>query len=218
MLLLKRILPVALRMRFGWFVLISFLLPELTIQSGANQPFTLADLRSHFVDWAVVLAAFALVLGFLNLLGVHYRRIRHGQGVVFSLVLIVGALVTLGLWVGSLLQKAPPMVFLDRIFNLVIYPLQSALGALLAFVLALAGFRALRMRRSFGMLLFVLTAVVVVLTQPAALFGETLNPIRALLIDPITTGGVRGLLLGVALGSIAVGLRVLVGADKPQSD
>jgi len=68
------------------------------------------------------------------------------------------------------------------------------------------------------MVLFVLTAVVVVLTQPAALFREILEPIRAGLIDPITTGSLRGLLLGVALGSLAVGLRLIFGADRPQGD
>jgi hypothetical protein len=88
----------------------------------------------------------------------------------------------------------------------------------LGILIAVAGFRALRVRRSVGMFLFVLSAIVVALTQPIALFGDILGPIRVLLIDPITTGSLRGLLLGVALGGIAVGLRLLVGADKPQGD
>ena len=214
--LFKRLLPVALTMAIGLLVLASYLVPDLAIRIGGNQPYTLAVLRAILVEWGVILAAFALLLGFLNLLAVHYRRIRRGQGVLFSLALIVSALVTLGLWIGSLLQR--DTAFLDGVFNLIIAPAQSALGALLAFVLAVAGFRALRQRRSVGMLLFVLTAVVVALTQPATLFREVLGPIRTAVIDPITTGGIRGLLLGVAIGSLAVGVRILVGVDKPQSD
>jgi len=214
--LFKRLLPVALTMAIGLLILASYLAPDLAIRIGGNQPYTLAVLRAILVEWGVILAAFALLLGFLNLLAVHYRRIRRGQGVLFSLALIVSALVTLGLWVGSLIQG--DTTFLVGVFNLIIAPAQSALGALLAFVLAIAGFRALRQRRSLGMLLFVLTAIVVALTQPATLFREVLGPIRTAVIDPITTGGIRGLLLGVAIGSLAVGIRILVGVDKPQSD
>ena len=213
--LFKRLLPVALTMAIGLLVLASYLAPDLEIRIGGNQPYTLAVLRAILVEWGVILAAFALLLGFLNLLAVHYRRIRRGQGVLFSLALIVSALVTLGLWIGSLLQR--DTAFLDGVFNLIIAPAQSALGALLAVVLAVAGFRALRQRRSFGMLLFVLTAVVVALPQPATLFREVLGPIRTAVIDPITTGGIRGLLLGVAIGRLAVGVRILVGVVKPPS-
>lgn len=210
----KRILPVALTIAVGWLVLISFLPLEPTSPLAG----TLTNLRAVLVEWAVILAAFALLLGFINLLLVHYRRIRQGQGVLFSLALIVSALLTLGLWIGSLLQGDPPMTFLDSLFKLIVAPLQSAAGALLAILIAVAGFRALNVRRTLGMVLFVLTAVVVVLTQPAALFREILEPIRAGLIDPITTGSLRGLLLGVALGSLAVGLRLIFGADRPQGD
>jgi hypothetical protein len=210
----KRILPVALTIAVGWLVLISF----LPLEPASPLAGTLTNLRAVLLEWAVILAAFALLLGFINLLLVHYRRIRQGQGILFSLALIVSALLTLGLWIGSLLQGEPPMAFLDSLFKLIVAPLQSAAGALLAILIAVAGFRALSVRRTLGMVLFVLTAVVVVLTQPAALFGDILEPIRAGLIDPITTGSLRGLLLGVALGSLAVGVRLLVGADRPQGD
>jgi hypothetical protein len=33
-----------------------------------------------------------------------------------------------------------------------------------------------------------------------------------------TLAGVRGILLGVALGTIATGLRVLMGAERPYTD
>jgi hypothetical protein len=216
--LLKRIFPVALTIVVGLLVLVSYVLPTIEIQIGSSQPYTLAGLRAVLVEWGIILAAFALLLGFLNLLAVHFRRIQRRQGVVYSLALIVSAGVTFGLWVGSALRQ--DTAFLDSVFSIVILPAQSALGALLAIVLAAAGFRALRRRRSIGMILFVLTAVVVAVTQPinTGLFGNLPGLIRVLVIDPITTGGVRGLLLGVAIGSLAVGLRVLVGADKPQSD
>lgn len=211
--LLKRLFPVALTFSIGLLVLLSFVLPGV----GAFG-ISLLDVRTILVQWAVVLAAGALVLGFFNLIGVHARRIRQGQGVLFSIVLIVSALITIGLWIGSLLRGDSPALVLDGAFNLIIAPTQAALGILLAVLLAVVGFRALRVRRTVGMLLFVLTAVVVALTQPVVPVTEVLRPVRELIFDPITTGSLRGLLLGVALGGIAFGVRLIVGADKPQGD
>jgi len=223
--LLKRIFPVALTIAIGWLVLISFLPLDRSNPLVAS----LVNVRTLLIEWALILAAFALLLGYINLIAVHIRRVRQGESIFYSIALIVSSWFALGLWGGSVLralQAGLPLQnairgtdSLDGVFNLIIAPAQSALGALLAILVAVAGFRALRTRRSVGMLLFVLTAIIVALTQPAVPpIGAILRPIRELLIDPVTTGGLRGLLLGVALGSIVVGLRLLVGADKPQSD
>lgn len=186
-------------------MLFSFLIPQLT------------GLRAGLLELALVLAAFALVLGYFNLLRVHLRRITARQNILYSIVLVVTLLVTFGLWFASLLDNNP--AFLDEaLFRLIILPIQSALGALLAFVLAVAGFRALRIRRSVGLFLFLATAIIVVLTQPAVGLGSVLLPLRENIVDPITTGSLRGMLLGVAIGSIAVGLRILLYRDRPQSD
>lgn len=228
--LLKRIFPVALTIAIGWLVLASFLL----------RPFVNLDgLRAILIEWAVILAAFALVLGYLNLIAVHIRRIQQGEGVPYSVILIVFSVLAFTVWVldvfavtGELQEASRGLPFLDAMsealrrgrflnvmFNLIILPAQSALGALLAILLAIIGFRALRTRRSAGMILFILAAIFVAVTQSAAPpIGDLLGPIRAVIIDPITTGSLRGLLLGVALGAIIVGVRLLVGADKPQSD
>jgi len=243
--MMKRIFPVTLTIVIGWLVLASYW-PGLGSQSipiGGNPSFTLAGLRARLVEGAVILAAVALLLGYINLLRVHFRRIWRRQSLGYSLLLVVGSLITLGLWLGNVILIALPdelrkgllfrdalgqalqsTAFLDTAFGWVISPTQSALGALLAILIAVAGFRALRTRRSVGMVLFVVAAIFVALTQPVSvtLFGDVagsvLSSIRSDVIDPITTGGVRGLLLGLALGSIVVGLRLLVGADKPQSD
>jgi hypothetical protein len=54
--------------------------------------------------------------------------------------------------------------------------------------------------------------------QAVLLFvGEipALNLIRSIIIEVPAVAGARGILLGVALGTIATGMRVLIGADKP---
>lgn len=225
--LFKRAFPVALTIAFAWLILISYF--YLPLDPDSPDAAKLLNVRGVLVEWAVNLAAFALVLGFGNLIGIHARRIRSGESVLYSVVLIGGALFTLGLWIAHILsvmaeQQVPLTVamqdpgFLVRAFDWIIAPLQSGLGILLAFVLAIAGFRAVQVRRSVGMVLFVATAIVVALTQPVVPLLDILGPFRAVVIDPITTGSLRGLALGVALGSLAFGLRIIVGADKPQGD
>src|SRR3989304_790237 len=222
--LFKRAFPVALTIAFAWLILISY----LPLDPDSPAAATLLNVRGVLVEWAVNLAAFALVLGFGNLIGIHARRIRSGESVLYSVVLIGGALFTLGLWIAHILsvmaeQQVPLTVamldpgFLVRAFDWVIAPLQSGLGILLAFVLAVAGFRALQVRRSVGMVLFTATAIVVVLTQPVVPLLDVPGPFRAV-VGSITTGSLRGLALGVALGSMSFGLLNNVGAAKPLSD
>lgn len=223
--LIKRTFPVAITMSIGLLVLLSYVFPDDVILIG---DITWGALRQILIEWGIVLAAFALLLGYLNLIGVHLRRIRQGESFVYSILLVFSSLLMLTIWgvdvftnsqAKSLAEAAQSTIFLDAIFNGFISPAQSALGALLAILIAVAGFRALRAHKTVGMLLFVVTAIIVALTQPiAGPIGVVLRPIREVVIDPLTTGGLRGLLLGVALGGTIVGFRVLLGVDKPQSD
>ena len=185
----------------------------------------LAPLRGALVSIAVIIAGFAVVLGFFHLvLGVHVQRIRQGKGALYSLVLILAAGVTAGLMIAERLLGTPDYPAGAFIFNNIVMPMQSALGALLAFFLALAAFRMLHRRRSFSAVWFLLSALIVLITQipmpglnPADGAPSILGAIRSVL-DAVTTGGMRGLLLGVALGTIATAFRVLFFIDRPQSE
>jgi uncharacterized membrane protein len=67
---------------------------------------------------------------------------------------------------------------------------------------------------------FVLFAVIVLLGQvPIGIYlWPELPIIKDWILDVPTLAGVRGILMGVALGTIATGLRVLIGADRPYID
>jgi hypothetical protein len=214
------ILPTMVTALAGLLVLLSFLLPALT------------GLRVTLINIASVIAAFALVLGFVHLiLGVHVQRLQHGKGALYSLILILAAAFTLGLlfFERVLLASDPSHPISTFIFNNIITPMQSSLGALLTIFLAIAAFRLMRRRRTAGALWFLLSALIVLITQiplpltinpdgsAANVLGQILNGARNL-IDAATTGGMRGLLLGVALGTIATAFRVLFFIDRPQSE
>jgi hypothetical protein len=101
------------------------------------------------------------------------------------------------------------------IFENVYSPVQSALFALLAFFLATAAYRALR-ARNIETLLMVAAALIVFIGQTPLL--NMWSDAKDWILRVPAEAGVRGILMGVALGTIATGLRLLVGLDRPYSE
>lgn len=185
----------------GWIVLLSFIFPEL------------AALRVVLINIAILVAGLALLLGFVRLLNLHLRRVRQRRS-GYSLVALITALIVFVVLVADrfLNLGATPWVF-----NAIIAPLQASLGALLAIFLGAAAVRMAQRSRTWGTLWFLLSAIVVLLTQIPVSADSILLPIRQF-FDALAMGGMRGLLLGVALGTLAVALRVLLTIDRPQSE
>jgi hypothetical protein len=166
-----------------------------------------------FRDWAIILTAFAMLLGIFNVLNVHilrlFRRVESGAG--YSLVVLISAtgVAVIGLLAG--LSSAP----MTWIFENIYIPIQSAFFALLAFFLATAAYRALR-ARSIETLLMLIAALIVFLGQTPLL--NWLSDAKDWVLRVPAEAGVRGILIGVALGTVATALRLLVGLDRPYSD
>lgn len=170
----------------------------------------------HFlVSWAAIITAFALFLGFANVVSVHWSRIRTQKpGAVYSIVLLISLFGTLALGIGGPLSANGQFIF-----NYILQPLEATLFALLALFIATAAFRAFRVR-NMETFFFVLFALIVLLGQvPVSIYLWPEFPvIKDWILNVPTLAGVRGILLGVALGVIATGLRVLIGADRPYTD
>lgn len=167
------------------------------------------------VSWAAIITAFALFLGFANVVSVHWSRIRTQKpGAVYSIVLLISLFGTLAFGLGGPLSANGQFIF-----NYILQPLEATLFALLALFIATAAFRAFRVR-NMETFFFVLFALIVLLGQvPVSIYLWPEFPvIKDWILNVPTLAGVRGILLGVALGVIATGLRVLIGADRPYTD
>jgi hypothetical protein len=187
----------------GLIVLLSYIFPaEVLVQ-----------LRVVLVNIAVIVAGMALLLGFFRLLSFHLRRVQQRRS-GYSLVALIVALIVFVVLVADRFLKLGATTF---VFNALIAPLQSSLGALLAIFLGAAAVRMALRRRSWGTLWFLLSAIVVLLTQIPVSSDSVLLPIRQF-FDALAMGGLRGLLLGVALGTLAVAFRVLLAIDRPQGE
>jgi hypothetical protein len=175
----------------------------------------LPDIGNLLLEWAAFLATVALLLGILNLLAIHLRRMVKGN--LYSLVLVIAMLAVfilaatdaLGLTAGGVQQA----------FTLIQVPLEAALGSLLAFFLLFAAIRLWQHQRSGWSILFLLTVLVLLVSQsplPAAV-ETVLEPVRSFIYRVVVTAGVRGFLMGVALATITLSLRLLVGLERPYS-
>jgi hypothetical protein len=182
-------------------------------------------LRLIFTDWAVILGALAVFIGLINLVVVHARRIEKGdKGWMYSLLTVIATIATLLLGIGLSAAAGHPVLydtaspFNQIVFQGVIVASQAALASLVMFFLVAAAVRMLRTKPS-GWSVFFLVVVIISLVAwlPFRSLGFA-NAIRNWLIAVPATAGARGVLLGVALGTIAIGLRVLTGVERPYQD
>lgn len=201
----KRILPTVLAMLAGLLVLLGSFLPI-----GE-----LAFLRTILLRWATVVGAFALIVAYLSVLRVHLTRLfRSKKQKSTSLLVIVAAISSAVLVIlqGSEGQEA------QQLLHSVMIPGESALLALTAVTLVVAGMRILRIRRSAAGVVFVVTAVLILLTTVAFQVSPGILGVLRDFVDTIAIAGMRGILMGVALGVTLTGLRIILGIDRPHSD
>ena len=189
----------------GVLVLAGYFIPVEPIQ----------DLRDLLVQWAVILVAFGLLVGVINLAKVHWSKVQTRQpGSFYSVILLLSLVLTFLVVVYSG-PTSPPSMW---IFNNIQVPVESSLAALLAVVLAYACVRLLNRRPNTFSIVFVITVLVVLIgTAPLLVFNNVpmLNQLRSVIVQIPAVAGARGILLGVALGTIAMGLRILMGVDRP---
>lgn len=189
---------------------------------GKNADGTLTSvgqLQVIVVNITVILAGFAVLMGILNLLMVHLNKIRQKQkGSFYSILLIIAMLGTFSIGLAAHFLPSAESIF-TGIFNSVEVPVETSLMAILSVTLVYASIRLLRRRLTLFAFVFLATALLVLLgSAPWPVFGSI--PILGNMVYPfitrvLATAGARGLLIGVALGTLTTGLRILMGADRP---
>jgi hypothetical protein len=202
----------------GLITLLSFVLD--------SQP--LALLRGVFVEWTVILVAFAILLGVVNVLRVHAKRIQDRQGTLYSIVLIMAFLAVFvpGIMPADAVPAylspyvGPQGAIVDFIFRYVQRPLQATLFSLLAFFAATAAWRAFRTRSVASLVMFI-ACILVLLGSIRLNVGEGWKLVvetRNWVMNVPVLAGARGILLGIALGTIVAGVRLLTGIERPYSE
>ena len=187
----------------GVIVLLGYFLPIAQLD----------QLRLQLIDWAILIAGMAVLIGIYNLVAVQMEKIRARQkGSLYGVLLIFSLIATFGLG----LIVGPDNPYMQLAVDAVIVPVEASLMAILAVTLIYASIPLFRRRIDVTTVLFLLTAVLFLLAVMPTPFGPIPGDwIITQFGGMLSRGGARGLLLGIALGTLLTGLRVLFGIDRP---
>lgn len=180
---------------------------------------TLDDLGRTLTDYVTILAAVALILGVVNLARVHGGRVVAARpGWPYSLALLAALLLTLllGLGPGSGGTSDPAFTWF---FAYVYQPLSATIFSLLAFYIATAAYRTLRLRTWEAAVMLVVGTIVLIGQIPLGTdVWNALPEARTWLLAVVGAAGLRGIIIAASLGAILTGMRVLLGLDRQYLD
>ena len=163
-------------------------------------------------NWGIILTAFALGFGAVNLFYLHTRHISRrtaGQW-PFSiwLLLMIVVFAVIGVATGP---TGPQYSWL---YNASYFALNATVYSSLGFYMTTGCYRALRARNAEAALLLVVGAIALLRNAPAVAVGvPIIIPMEAWLSSIPTTSAQRGIMIGAALGAIALGVRTMIGRE-----
>lgn len=198
-----RVFTALIAIATGILVLLGYFLPQAV------------GIQTLLLNWAIILAGVAALVGIFNLITVHTDKIRRAEkGSVYSALLVIALVAT---FIFGIILR-PQHQAMQVLLNGIILPVEATLMGLLTVSLLYAAIRLLRRRADVMGIVFLLTAVLIFIGSATLPFGDM--PVFGTLVRPWVAqiwalGGARGILIGVALGTLTTGLRVLFGLDRP---
>ena len=201
---MKKTVPVLVAAAAALFILAALFLGE-----------PLAGWLGIVLNWAVITASAALLVAIAALILTHLRNVLGGKrGFLFSLILISAFLAS---FIGALVLGVDNGEYL-RWVAAVQLPLESSLLGLAALVMTAAALQIFRNRGwslltiSFGIsaLVFLVIALGLLQALNIPVLTTVINYLQRL---PMI--GARGLLIGIGIGALLMGLRVVLGLERP---
>jgi hypothetical protein len=205
-------MPVARALRPNFFVLLILVGGLLLL--GIDRFVEIPPLRTAALlvyEWGLLLSAFALLLGAINVAWVHVRRVLAGNaGWQQSLLLVVALAVVLVTGLLSTTGVRSPLV--ELLFDAIIAPGQATLFALLAFFMAAAAYRYLRIGRPGGIWLLAGVLLVFAVQMPVAhaLLPTAIANLIGWVVDVPAMSALRGALLGSSFALVIIAIRFLL--------
>lgn len=206
---MKRTLPLIITFLIGMFMIGEFFIPHYRYRVWT----------AEFLEWGLILAAAAFVLGFVNLIQVNAPKVaRRDADWGYKLIMLVVMIVTMvaGFIAGEERSRVDNLY--KWVYDFVFVPLNATMFALLAFYISSAAFRAFRARNLEAALLLGAAILVMIARVPAGeslpVVGEYLPKVMNWIMDVPNIAARRAIFIGAALGAVATGLRVILGLER----
>jgi hypothetical protein len=208
---MKREIPILLTVLCGLLITWSFFSP-----SGVSRA-----VNDELLAWGTVFFSVAFLLGIGNLVRISLKHISAGHpDRVYKIILLVMLFSYMGIGVAEIhgwfgITEGDNQRR-DWIYNRIFQPLQATMFSLLAFYIASAAFRAFR-ARSLEATLLLMAGVIVMLGQVPLgdeITGGYASRWLAFLMSIINAAGQKAIIVGAALGTLATGLRIVLGLER----
>ncbi len=200
---MRREIPMAICFLAGLSFILEYFIPHHKVLS----------IFETFRQWAIIVIAFAYVLGIANIVRINYHVIqKKGRDWPYKIILVIClfSMITVGVFGGT----GEGTVF-DWVYYHAQYPLQATMFSLLAFFIASAAFRAFRVR-TFHASLLAATAILVMIGRVPV--GESIwrhfPDLTEWIMNVPQLAGKRAIMIGAALGAISTALKVLTGLER----
>lgn len=215
MLFLKRQLPLIIAFVMGVVFAIQYYIPHRLSEA----------LYTEISNWMIVIGGFASFLGLASLTQLHYTRIRRKEaGWGFSGVMFLALIVTFVVGLDARGETTQEGSVFGWMYTSMLVPLSQAVFSILAFFMASVAFRAFRARTLDATLLLLAAIIVMFGRIPigeyiwTGLFGDHISlrigEIASWVMNVPNMAARRGVMIGVALGTIATSLKIIVGIER----
>jgi hypothetical protein len=195
-------IPILVSLTVGVVVLADFFI---------NQPNLVATSR-EFMNWGVIISAFATGLGAANLLRIHGTKLQQRRANwQYSVVLLIGLVAYAALGIATRNTSTPYQFVFTNVYN----PLGATVFSFNAFFMTSAAYRAFRIKTASATVLLI-AAVLVMLGNVGigAVISDQIPVIAGWIQRVPTTAGFRGVTIGAALGAIGLSLRIILGIER----
>ncbi|MGE5653070.1 MAG: hypothetical protein ACM3ZQ_02215 [Bacillota bacterium] len=194
--------PIAITFVVGMLIILDFFFPIPGLATWSKE----------IQSWGIIVAAFALGLAAVNLLRIHVRKVTDRKDEWYNSAALIVALVV-QTFIG--LTQGVNSTSYQFGFKYIQTPLGATIFALLAFYIASAGYRAFIAKSIDASILLVVAVIVMLGRAPVGEFIWSAFPkITNWIMDFPNMAGQRGIIIGSALGAIALGIRVLLGIER----
>jgi len=170
-----------------------------------------------FRSWMVLVATCAVFLGMISLALFHSKKIqRKSQGWEFSVLTIISLIVMMlaGLPISEIGLGDKNPVF-DFLFKNVLTPLGATMYSIIAFFITSAAYRSFRARSVEAAIVLLSGCLMICYNAPLMNVSfPPFIPIGDWIFSVPNMATMRAVIIGAALGAIALAMRVLLGIER----
>lgn len=193
-------------------VLVAFLTGMIVLGGYFLKSEAVVDLSAQIVRWRIIVAAFALALGGVNMFRLHGKAIvSRGKNWPYSVVFLVAFCSYFILGV----TKSTTSPEYKYIWQNLYQPASSTMYSFTLFYMTSACWRAFRIRNWQAGVLMV-TGAVVLLGQVGvgAALSSAIPAISNWIIDTPNAAAIRAITIGGSLGMVIMSIRVILGLER----